>query len=62
MKLIIQPEDGVEPLLSLIKGAKKRLDLTVFRFDRSDLEKVAEDGHRQGREGQFSDRLCQSRW
>lgn len=40
MKLIIQPDDGIEPLLSLIKGAKKRVDLTVFRFDRSDLEKA----------------------
>ena len=39
MKLIIQPDDGVEPLLSLIKGAKKRVDMTVFRFDRSDLER-----------------------
>jgi phosphatidylserine/phosphatidylglycerophosphate/cardiolipin synthase-like enzyme len=39
VKLIIQPGDGVEPLLSLIKGAKKRVDMTVFRFDRSDLER-----------------------
>jgi phosphatidylserine/phosphatidylglycerophosphate/cardiolipin synthase-like enzyme len=40
VKLIIQPDDGVEPLLSLIKGAKISLALTVFRFDRSDLEKA----------------------
>ncbi len=40
MKLIIQPDDGIEPLLSLIKGAKKRVDLTVFRFDRLDLERA----------------------
>jgi phosphatidylserine/phosphatidylglycerophosphate/cardiolipin synthase-like enzyme len=40
VKLIIQPDDGIEPLLSLIKRAKKRVDLTVFRFDRTDLERA----------------------
>jgi cardiolipin synthase len=40
VKLIIQPDDGIEPLLSLIKAAKKRVDLTVFRFDRTDLERA----------------------
>jgi len=40
VKLIIQPDDGIEPLLSLIKGAEKRVDLTVFRFDRPDLERA----------------------
>ncbi len=38
MKLIIQPEDGVAPLLSAIKGAKKRIDIAIFRADRKDIE------------------------
>ena len=38
MKLIIQPEDSVAPLLSAIKGAKKRIDIAIFRADRKDIE------------------------
>ncbi|MGH9703723.1 MAG: phospholipase D-like domain-containing protein [Candidatus Acidiferrales bacterium] len=38
MKLIIQPEDGVTPLLSAIKGAKQRIDVVIFRADRKDIE------------------------
>jgi phosphatidylserine/phosphatidylglycerophosphate/cardiolipin synthase-like enzyme len=38
VKLIIQPEDGVAPLLAAIKGAKKRIDIAIFRADRKDIE------------------------
>ena len=38
MKLIIQPEDGVSPLLAAIRGAKKRIDIAIFRADRKDIE------------------------
>ncbi len=38
MKLIIEPADGVAPLLAAIKGAKKRIEIAIFRFDRSDVE------------------------
>jgi cardiolipin synthase len=38
MELIVQPDEGVAPLVSLIKDAKESLDLAVFRFDRRDLE------------------------
>ena len=38
MKLIIQPEDGVAPLLAAIKGAKSRIDIAIFRADRKDIE------------------------
>ena len=40
MKLIIEPADGVAPLLTAIRGAKKRIEIAVFRFDRTDIEKV----------------------
>ncbi len=38
MKLIIQPDDGVAQLLAGIKGAKKRIDIAIFRADRKDIE------------------------
>lgn len=40
MKLITQPDDGVSPLLSAIKGAKETIDLAIFRFDHRDLDKA----------------------
>jgi cardiolipin synthase len=39
VKLIIQPEEGIAPLLAAIKNAKERVDIAIFRFDRADLEK-----------------------
>lgn len=33
MQLIIQPDDGVEPVLSAIEKAKKAIDIAVFRLD-----------------------------
>ena len=38
MKLIIEPTDGVGPLLAAIKGAKTSIDIAIFRFDRKDIE------------------------
>jgi len=38
MKLIIEPDDGVAPLLALIKSAKQSVDIAIFRFDRKDIE------------------------
>ena len=38
MKLIIEPADGVAPLLSAIKSAKKSVEIAIFRFDRKDVE------------------------
>lgn len=38
MKLIVQPEDGVAPVVAAIKGAKKSVEIAIFRFDRKDIE------------------------
>jgi len=38
VKLIIEPTDGVAPLLAAIKSAKKSIEIAVFRFDRKDIE------------------------
>jgi len=40
VKLIIEPADGVAPILAAIKSAKKGIEIAIFRFDRPDLEKA----------------------
>jgi phosphatidylserine/phosphatidylglycerophosphate/cardiolipin synthase-like enzyme len=48
MRLLIQPEDGVRPLLDAIQGARRRLDLYVFRLDRRDIRDALRDAVRRG--------------
>ena len=48
MKLIVQPEDGLAPLLTAIKKAKTRIDLVIFRFDVSELEDALEAAVKRG--------------
>ncbi len=38
MKLIVEPADGVAPLIAAIRSAKKSVEIAVFRFDRKDIE------------------------
>jgi cardiolipin synthase len=38
MELIIQPEDGVKPLVRAIQRATTRIDIVVFRFDLAEIE------------------------
>lgn len=38
MKLLIQPHDGIAPLIAAIKGAKTDIDILVFRMDWKKLE------------------------
>jgi phosphatidylserine/phosphatidylglycerophosphate/cardiolipin synthase-like enzyme len=38
VKLLIQPESGIKPLLSAIKRASKSIDIVIFRFDRAEIE------------------------
>jgi cardiolipin synthase len=42
VKLIIQPDDGLTPLLKAIRRARKTIDIVIFRFDRVELEKALE--------------------
>ena len=48
MKLLIQPEDGVAPLVSAIKKAKKTVDIVIFRFDRAEIEAALKDASERG--------------
>ena len=42
VKLIIQPDDGLTPLVQAVRAAKKTIDIVIFRFDRAELEKALE--------------------
>ena len=38
MKLIVQPEAGIRPLIKALKRARKTIDIVVFRFDLDEIE------------------------
>jgi phosphatidylserine/phosphatidylglycerophosphate/cardiolipin synthase-like enzyme len=40
VKLLIQPGDGVNPLVEAINGAKESVDIAIFRFDRKEIERA----------------------
>jgi cardiolipin synthase len=40
VKLIVQPEDGITPLIKAIQRAKASIEMVIFRFDRVDIEKA----------------------
>jgi phosphatidylserine/phosphatidylglycerophosphate/cardiolipin synthase-like enzyme len=40
MKLMIQPDDGIEPIVRALGRAKKSIKILVFRIDRNELEKA----------------------
>ena len=42
MDVIVQPQDGIAPLLQAINSAKKSLDLIIFRFDLKEIVKAVE--------------------
>ncbi len=42
MDLIIQPDDGLTPLLQAVRHASETIDILIFRFDRPELEKALE--------------------
>lgn len=48
MKVIIEPADGVGPLLTAIKGAKKSVEIAIFRFDRNDIATALEAAAARG--------------
>ncbi|HWI18070.1 MAG TPA: phospholipase D-like domain-containing protein [Vicinamibacterales bacterium] len=48
MKLIIQPEAGIVPIVKAIKTAKKSIDIMIFRFDRDEIEKALASAVQRG--------------
>jgi phosphatidylserine/phosphatidylglycerophosphate/cardiolipin synthase-like enzyme len=48
MRLIVQPKDGVQPLLDAIAQAKKSVDIVIFRFDLRELEEALKAACKRG--------------
>jgi phosphatidylserine/phosphatidylglycerophosphate/cardiolipin synthase-like enzyme len=40
VKLIVQPEAGVNPVLQAIRSARKQIDIAIFRLDRKEVEQA----------------------
>lgn len=40
MQLIVQPDDGIDPLIKAITRAKKTVDIVIFRFDIDAIEEA----------------------
>jgi len=48
MELIIEPKDGIVPLVAAIKKAAKQIDITIFRFDLRELQRALESAVTRG--------------
>ena len=48
VRLLVQPRDGLSPLVSAIRQAKKHIDVMIFRFDRGELQKELETAVKRG--------------
>lgn len=48
MRLLVQPGDGVAPLVDAINGAKSRVEIAIFRFDRNEIEKALANAAARG--------------
>jgi phosphatidylserine/phosphatidylglycerophosphate/cardiolipin synthase-like enzyme len=42
MKLIVQPDAGIAPIITAIKQAKKCIDILIFRLDRPEIARALE--------------------
>jgi phosphatidylserine/phosphatidylglycerophosphate/cardiolipin synthase-like enzyme len=48
VKLVVQPEAGVAPVVQAIKAARKTIDVVIFRFDRDEVEQALSAAVRRG--------------
>ena len=48
VKLTVQPEDGIEPILSALNKAKKSIHILIFRYDRSEIERALVEAIQRG--------------
>jgi len=48
VRLIVEPSDGVAPLLAAIKGARKSVEIAIFRFDHKAMEAALTDAAAKG--------------
>jgi phosphatidylserine/phosphatidylglycerophosphate/cardiolipin synthase-like enzyme len=48
MQVIVEPDDGIVPILKAIKRARKSLDIVIFRFDLSEIEDALAEAVERG--------------
>lgn len=48
MELIVQPADGIKPILAAVEGAEETVDIVIFRFDLKPLERALEAAVKRG--------------
>ena len=48
IEVIVQPRDGIEPLIEAIKGAEQSIELTIYRADRLEIEQSLVDAAERG--------------
>ena len=48
MKLLIQPDDGIEPIVRALGRARKSIQILIFRVDRTEIEKALLDAVQRG--------------
>jgi cardiolipin synthase A/B len=48
LKLLVQPGDGIDRLIKGIKKARKSVEIVIFRFDRSEIERALVDAVERG--------------
>jgi len=48
MKLIVEPDAGVAPIVTAIKQAKKTIDVLIFRLDRFEIARALEEAVARG--------------
>jgi phosphatidylserine/phosphatidylglycerophosphate/cardiolipin synthase-like enzyme len=48
MKLIVQPDAGLTPIIAAIKLAKKTIDIMIFRLDRTEITRALESAVARG--------------
>ncbi len=48
MELLVQPDDGIGPILTAIRKAKKRIDIHIFRLDKKEIERALADAVKRG--------------
>jgi phosphatidylserine/phosphatidylglycerophosphate/cardiolipin synthase-like enzyme len=48
VELIVQPSDGIEPILKAVKKAERSIELIIFRFDLKEVEKALEAAVERG--------------
>jgi phosphatidylserine/phosphatidylglycerophosphate/cardiolipin synthase-like enzyme len=45
---MVQPDDGIEPILIALRKAKKSIHILIFRYDRSEIERALVDAVQRG--------------